>query len=79
MGRQPWVVFGEMLTARRRLPQRLAGEVLTSFVAFTLLYGALAVVEVRLLLRYARAGLPDVAAATDAEPDEDRAPLAFAY
>ena len=45
---------------RRRVPQRTTGEVLTSFAASPLLYGVLAVVEVGLLLRYARAGLPDV-------------------
>ena len=35
-------------------------EVLTSFTAFTLIYATLAVVEVKLLLRYAKAGVPDV-------------------
>jgi cytochrome d ubiquinol oxidase subunit I len=54
--------------------------VLTSLIVFALLYGVLAVVEVRLLVRYARAGLPD--AHPPAEPHDatttDR-PLAFAY
>ena len=35
-------------------------EVLTSFTAFTLIYAILAVIEVKLLLRYAKAGVPDV-------------------
>ncbi|ASW55108.1 cytochrome ubiquinol oxidase subunit I [Plantactinospora sp. KBS50] len=83
MGRQPWVVFGEMLT--RDGVSRSVGlaEVLTSFTAFTLAYATLAVIEVRLLLRYARAGLPEAADATPGTPDDsdhdpDR-PLAFAY
>ncbi|MFB9238290.1 cytochrome ubiquinol oxidase subunit I [Plantactinospora siamensis] len=83
MGRQPWVVFGEMLT--RDGVSRSVGlaEVLTSFTAFTLIYAVLAVVEVKLLLRYARAGLPGAAEATPTPPDRhdddaDR-PLAFAY
>ncbi|MEE6260002.1 cytochrome ubiquinol oxidase subunit I [Plantactinospora sonchi] len=83
MGRQPWVVFGEMLTRDGVSRSVSLTEVLTSFTAFTLVYATLAIVEVRLLLRYARAGLPDVDPATPApEPDttddEDR-PLAFAY
>ncbi|BCJ69064.1 cytochrome ubiquinol oxidase subunit I [Polymorphospora rubra] len=81
MGRQPWIVFGEMLTRDGVSRSVSLAEVLTSFTAFTLVYATLAVVEVRLLVRYARHGLPD----TDPpEPDptdhddEDK-PLAFAY
>jgi cytochrome bd ubiquinol oxidase subunit I len=54
--------------------------VLTSFTAFTVVYLSLAVIEVRLLVRYARAGVPDL---TPPAPDPDRddadRPLAFAY
>jgi cytochrome d ubiquinol oxidase subunit I len=75
MGRQPWLVFGQLRTANGVSPEVPAGEVVTSFAAFTLLYGALAVVEVALLLRFARAGLPTPAPPTEGE---DR-PLAFAY
>ena len=56
MGRQPWAVFGLMTTANAVSPGVRAGEVLTSLIAFTLLYGVLAVVEVRLLLTYIRRG-----------------------
>jgi cytochrome d ubiquinol oxidase subunit I len=58
MGRQPWLVFGEMLTRDGVSRSVSLAEVLTSFTAFTLVYAALALIEVRLLLRYARAGLP---------------------
>ncbi|GIH04104.1 cytochrome ubiquinol oxidase subunit I [Rhizocola hellebori] len=77
MGRQPWIVFTQMLTANAASPTVGPGDVITSLSVYTLLYGVLAVVEVGLLLRYARAGVPDV---TPAEPagDDDR-PLAFAY
>jgi cytochrome d ubiquinol oxidase subunit I len=68
MGRQPWVVFGEMLTRDGVSRSVSLGEVLTSFTAFTLIYATLAVVEVRLLLRYARAGL----AAPSSESDEEQ-------
>ncbi|MFI6761376.1 cytochrome ubiquinol oxidase subunit I [Micromonospora sp. NPDC050417] len=80
MGRQPWVVFGEMLTRDGVSRSVSLTEVLTSFTAFTLIYATLAVIEIRLLLRYARAGLPDPTPPPpdDTTADEDR-PLAFAY
>jgi cytochrome d ubiquinol oxidase subunit I len=80
MGRQPWIVFGQMKTAAGVSPTVGAGSVVTSLTVYTLLYGALAVVEVGLLLKYAKGGVPDVTPPTDTPPsaDEDR-PLAFAY
>ena len=81
MGRQPWVVFGQQLTADGVSPNVSVAEVVTSFTAFTLIYGVLAVIEIRLLLRHARAGLPEVAPPpeiADQESDADR-PLTFAY
>jgi cytochrome d ubiquinol oxidase subunit I len=76
MGRQPWLVFGQLRTADGTSPGVSSGEVLTSLTVFTLLYGALAVVEARLLLRYARAGLPDES--PPAEPADEPA-LSFAH
>jgi cytochrome d ubiquinol oxidase subunit I len=79
MGRQPWLVFGQFRTADGVSPGVSAATVLTSLIVFTALYGVLAVVEVRLLVRYAKAGLPDLH--PPAQPDDtttDR-PLAFAY
>jgi len=78
MGRQPWIVFGEMLTRDGVSRSVSLAEVLTSFTAFTLVYATLAVVEIRLLIRYARAGLPDL---TPSQPDTDAndRPLAVAY
>jgi cytochrome bd ubiquinol oxidase subunit I len=57
MGRQPWLVFGEMLTRDGVSRSVSLAEVLTSFTAFTLVYAALALVEVKLLVRYAAKGL----------------------
>lgn len=68
MGRQPWIVFGEMLTRDGVSRSVSLTEVLTSFTAFTLIYAALAVIEVKLLIRYARNGLPDP---TDPPPPDD--------
>ncbi|MGZ4637091.1 MAG: cytochrome ubiquinol oxidase subunit I [Oryzihumus sp.] len=79
MGRQPWIVFGVMTTAHGVSPSVSAGEVWTSLIAFTLLYGGLAVVELKLLLRYiARGAEPVEAPVPPSERDED-APLVFAY
>ena len=75
-GRQPWLVFGLLPTASGVSPGTTVAEVATSLSVFTVLYGALAVVEVRLLLRYARAGLPPDEPAP--EQDDDK-PLSFAY
>ncbi|NJC70806.1 cytochrome ubiquinol oxidase subunit I [Planosporangium thailandense] len=76
-GRQPWTVFGILHTDDSVSPAVGAGGVITSLTVFTLLYGGLAVVEVFLLVRYAKAGPPQVPTG-DERPAEDR-PLAFAY
>jgi cytochrome d ubiquinol oxidase subunit I len=76
MGRQPWLVFGQLKTAAG-VSANPAGEVLASLIVFTLLYGALAIVEAGLMLKYARAGLagdPDARAG----PEEGES-LAFGY
>ena len=77
MGRQPWVVFGLLPTSAGVSPGTTVTEVAISLAGFTLLYGFLAVVEVRLLLTYIRKGLP--AADPPAVQDDHDAPLAFAY
>ncbi|GCE30158.1 cytochrome ubiquinol oxidase subunit I [Dictyobacter alpinus] len=54
VGRQPWIVFGLMATSQGVSPTVNAGSVLTSLLVFATLYGALAVADVYLLVRYAR-------------------------
>lgn len=62
------------------------GEVLTSMIGFTLLYAVLAVVEVKLLVKYIKAGPPELTEADLNPPtriggdhdDADR-PMAFSY
>jgi cytochrome bd ubiquinol oxidase subunit I len=63
MGRQPWIVFGLMPTALGVSPSNSALAVGLTLVGFTVVYGALAIVEVGLLIRQIRQGLP----AADAE------------
>ncbi|MFC5382633.1 cytochrome ubiquinol oxidase subunit I [Aquipuribacter nitratireducens] len=87
MGRQPWIVFGLQLTEDGVSPGVPGWMVLTSLAAFTAVYAALAVVEAVLLVRYAKAGPPQLdRTGTDGSDDTDddgtadrpRA-LAFAY
>jgi cytochrome bd ubiquinol oxidase subunit I len=56
IGRQPWTVVGELLTAASVSPGTHLGEVALSLALFTAVYGVLAVVEARLLWRYVQAG-----------------------
>jgi cytochrome d ubiquinol oxidase subunit I len=73
MGRQPWLVYGQLKTAAG-VSANSGGEVLASMIVLTLLYGTLAVIEAGLLLKYARAGLTDEPAPGAAEPGEEVEP-----
>ena len=70
MGRQPWLVFGLMSTRDGVSPGVSGLEVLISLIAFTAIYAALAVVEIRLIVRAAQKG-PD----TTEQPHEETAQL----
>jgi cytochrome d ubiquinol oxidase subunit I len=76
MGRQPWTVFGVLKTPASVSPSVSAAEVATSLGVLTLVYGVLAVIELRLMIRYAKAGPPPLD--HDDVDAEDR-PLVFAY
>jgi len=95
MGRQPWVVAPNpnpggvdgvwLLTARGVSTVTSTGTILTSLIAFTVLYGILAVFWYRLMHRYTVEGVAD--SEHDPSPDNpdndptgapDR-PLSFAY
>lgn len=56
MGRQPWIVFGLMKTADGVSPEVTGLTILISLIAFTAVYGALAVVEFSLIKRAAQKG-----------------------
>ncbi|HVX43579.1 MAG TPA: cytochrome ubiquinol oxidase subunit I [Mycobacteriales bacterium] len=58
MGRQPWAVYGVLQTAKGVSPGIGAGHVLTSLIALSVLYGVLAVIDIALMIRFAKAG-PD--------------------
>ncbi|SHJ97294.1 cytochrome bd-I ubiquinol oxidase subunit 1 apoprotein [Pseudonocardia thermophila] len=71
MGRQPWTVVGELLTAASVSPGVSLGEVAFSLAAFTTVYAVLAVVEARLLWRCVKAGPPP------AEPEALTRPMSY--
>ena len=58
IGRQPWIVFGLQKTADAVSRSVSAAEVFTSLVGFTLLYGVLMAIDIYLLAKYGKAGLP---------------------
>ena len=89
MGRQPWVVYGVLPTSTAVSPGVSQGEVLTSMAIYTALYAALAVVEIKLLLKYAKAGPPELTEADlnppkriggdHHDPEKPDKPMAFSY
>ncbi len=90
-GRQPWVVYGVLPTSAAVSPSVSQGEVLISLISFTALYALLAVIEVRLLVKYVKAGPPELTEADlnpptrigggsgGADADSDDRPMAFSY
>ena len=80
MGRQPWVVYGQLRTADGVSPSVGLGSVLTSLIVFTLLYGGLAVIEAWLLVRTIRSGPAPAPPPEAVSPREDAdRPFAVAY
>jgi cytochrome d ubiquinol oxidase subunit I len=91
MGRQPFVVVPNpdvaradqvwFFTAQAVSPGVTAGEVLTSLIALTLVYGVLAVVELGLITRFVRRGVhpEEPEAPTPGGPTPDDDVLSFAY
>jgi cytochrome d ubiquinol oxidase subunit I len=87
MGRQPWVVVPNptgvfsvrMLTSDGVSPLVGTATVLTSLIVFTLLYATLAVVELRLLVHYAKAGPAGETSTAEHEDQDPDRPMAFAY
>ena len=79
VGRQPWIVNGLMTTATGVSTTVDATSVWISMIVYTLLYGLLAVVELRLLLRYIKPGAVPVEAPKDPADRAEDEPFVFAY
>ncbi|MBD3758804.1 MULTISPECIES: cytochrome ubiquinol oxidase subunit I [Microbacterium] len=70
MGRQPWIVFGLMLTEDGVSPNVPGWTVLVSLVAFTLIYAILAVVEFGLIFKTVREGPQPLPGPDDPDPSD---------
>ncbi|GAA2182368.1 cytochrome ubiquinol oxidase subunit I [Brooklawnia cerclae] len=78
MGRQPWIVMGVLPTWTAVSPTVSFGEVLASMIAFTAVYGIIAVIVLRLFFYFIAKGLPETVVVPEITRDAD-APLSFAY
>jgi cytochrome d ubiquinol oxidase subunit I len=58
LGRQPWIVWGVLKTTDAVSKSVTATQVLLSLLGFTVLYGFLGVIDIFLLVKYAKKG-PD--------------------
>jgi cytochrome d ubiquinol oxidase subunit I len=67
-GRQPWIVQGLMLTRDGVSPSVGTSAIVTSLIIFFLLYLVLVIVDLVLMLRYARRELPPAPAEAAGEP-----------
>jgi cytochrome d ubiquinol oxidase subunit I len=68
MGRQPWIVFSLLKTSDAVSPGINGVDVLISLIAFTAIYGILAIVELKLYLKAAQTGpVEEVAEKSDDE------------
>ena len=76
IGRQPWIVHGEMTTAQGVSPAVGTADVWISMIVYTLLYGVLAVIEVKLFLDYIKKGAEPFEEPVLLEDDDE---LQFAY
>jgi len=78
--RQPWAVFGLIKTSDGVSTVVTSGAVLFTLIAFTLLYGVLAVIEVRLILRTIHIGpRPETEYGVSAVGGSDERPLVMSY
>jgi len=76
MGRQPWVVFGLLQTNNAASPSVGAVSVWVSFIGFTLLYGVLGVIGVRLVMKHIR-GTGSGGLEADTSADTSNKAMAF--
>jgi cytochrome d ubiquinol oxidase subunit I len=75
MGRQPWLVYGQLQTSAGVSPNVSAFMVGLTMVLFTLLYGGLAIVELGLLTKRIRGPIEEPEAGTS----DSALPAPFAY
>lgn len=74
VGRQPWIVYGELTIARARSDVS-AGAMLVSFVIFTSVFVTLALADWILLARYARRGPQGTQLGAEPRPQRPEVPI----
>jgi cytochrome bd ubiquinol oxidase subunit I len=79
MGRQPWVVYGVLLTEDAVSPSVSRWEVILTLSGFTLVYGVLLVVTLGLIKRHVDKGPPEETGEDVEEEHRTFAPLGGAY
>ena len=78
--RQPWAVFGLIKTADGVSPTVSAGNVATTMIGFTALYGVLALIEFGLMFRAIKVGPEAITSSPDNEVGGDSTrPLVMSY
>lgn len=77
MGRQPWIVSGVLPTSMAHSPGVGAGEILFSMIAFTAVYGIIAVIVLGLFFHFVKKGLPDVVEPQPMKSEFDTLPFAY--
>ncbi|MGK0541185.1 cytochrome ubiquinol oxidase subunit I [Propionimicrobium lymphophilum] len=77
MGRQPWIVYGVLPTYTAVSPNVSAAAVLFSTILYTLVYGVIAVVVLKLFFRVIGKGLPEVKHPQRTQEDDET--VYFAY
>ncbi len=77
-GRQPWIVWGLQRTADAASPNVGTAQVALTLVGFVVIYGALAVIDLILMMRYSRRDL-DPAPDPDGGDDVPGSPMAMSY
>jgi cytochrome bd ubiquinol oxidase subunit I len=75
MGRQPWIVQGLQLTGDGVSPSVSTTSVFISLTVFVLIYGSLAIVDLVLMMKFARRDLPPA----PAEPEGGSAAASIVY
>jgi cytochrome d ubiquinol oxidase subunit I len=73
MGRQPWIVYGLMRVDQALSPNVSVVELLITLIGFTLIYGVLAVADVYLLAKFARADVGEGGPAESANAEKPAA------
>ncbi|MSS44822.1 cytochrome ubiquinol oxidase subunit I [Cutibacterium sp. WCA-380-WT-3A] len=79
MGRQPWIVAGVLPTTAAVSPGVSAGSVLFSTIAYTAVYGILAIVEVSLFWKTLKKGLPELPNRRQPAVEGEDTVVSFAY